>query len=136
MKRRPPRSTRTDTLFPYTTLFRSLAARLALRHGHAANSAGGSHHAQAATGAGYCVFNDLAIAATRLLPEGDAARILILALDVHQGDGTALLLAGRPDVLPLSAHAAATYPARKAESSLHHALPARLAPPPHPAHPR
>ena len=100
-----------------------LAARLALRHGHPANSAGGSHHAQAATGAGYCVFNDLAIAANRLLAEGDAARILILDLDVHQGDGTALLLAGRPDVFTLSAHAEANYPARKVESSLDIALP-------------
>ncbi|KAK0329659.1 hypothetical protein LTR94_035883, partial [Friedmanniomyces endolithicus] len=58
-----------------------LAAKLAMIHGYAANAAGGSHHALADTGAGYCVFNDLAIAANRLIAEGEAARILILDLD-------------------------------------------------------
>jgi len=57
------------------------AARLARIHGFAANSAGGSHHALADSGAGYCVFNDLAIAANRLIAEGEADRILILDLD-------------------------------------------------------
>jgi acetoin utilization deacetylase AcuC-like enzyme len=79
-----------------------LAAKLALSHGYAANSAGGSHHALAVTGAGYCVFNDLAVAANRLIEEGDAKRILILDLDVHQGDGTAALTAGRGDMFTLS----------------------------------
>src|SRR3546814_16288239 len=68
-----------------------LAARLALRHCHAAHSAGGSHHAQAATGAGYSVLNALEIAAKRMLAEGDAAHHLILDFDVPSGDGTALL---------------------------------------------
>lgn len=99
------------------------AARLAIVHGYAANSAGGSHHALADTGAGYCVFNDLAIAAHRLIAEGDAKRILILDLDVHQGDGTAALLAGRPDIFTLSLHAERNFPARKARSSLDVALP-------------
>jgi acetoin utilization deacetylase AcuC-like enzyme len=94
------------------------AARLALRHGFAANAAGGSHHALADTGAGYCVFNDLAIAANRLIAEGDAQRILILDLDVHQGDGTAALTAGRDDIFTLSLHAERNFPARKARSSL------------------
>ncbi|KEY97567.1 histone deacetylase, partial [Sphingomonas sp. BHC-A] len=67
-----------------------LAARLAMRHGYAANAAGGSHHALPGSGAGYCVFNDLAIAANRLIAEGDARRILILDLDVHQGVSTAV----------------------------------------------
>jgi acetoin utilization deacetylase AcuC-like enzyme len=100
-----------------------LAARLALRHGYAANSAGGSHHALADTGAGYCVFNDLAIAANRLIEEGDAARILILDLDVHQGDGTAALTAGRGDIFTLSIHAEKNFPTRKARSTLDIALP-------------
>ena len=100
-----------------------LAAKLALEHGYAANSAGGSHHALADTGAGYCVFNDLAVAANRLLAEGDARRILILDLDVHQGDGTAMLLAGREDVFTLSIHAAKNFPVRKARSSLDVELP-------------
>lgn len=95
-----------------------LAAKLALAHGYAANSAGGSHHARAETGAGYCVFNDLAVAANRLIAEGDARRVMILDLDVHQGDGTALLMAGREDVFTLSVHADRNFPARKAMSSL------------------
>lgn len=94
-----------------------LAAKLALEHGYAANSAGGSHHALADTGAGYCVFNDLAIAANRLLAEGDARRILIVDLDVHQGDGTAALTAGRPDIFTFSIHAERNFPVRKARSS-------------------
>ncbi|WP_174292599.1 histone deacetylase family protein [Sphingomonas bacterium] len=94
------------------------AARLALAHGFAANGAGGSHHALADTGAGYCVFNDLAIAANRLLAEGEAGRILILDLDVHQGDGTAALTAGKPAIFTLSLHAERNFPARKQRSTL------------------
>lgn len=95
-----------------------LAAKLALEHGYAANSAGGSHHALADTGAGYCVFNDLAVATNRLIAEGDVRRILILDLDVHQGDGTASLLAGRSDIMTVSVHAEKNFPVRKARSSL------------------
>lgn len=95
-----------------------LAAKLAMIHGYAANAAGGSHHALYDTGAGYCVFNDLAIAANRLIAQGDAARILILDLDVHQGDGTAALLAGRGDIFTLSIHAEKNFPVRKARSTL------------------
>lgn len=100
-----------------------LAARLALRHGYAANSAAGSHHALHDTGAGYCVFNDLAVAANRLLAEGHARRILIVDLDVHQGDGTASLTAGREDVFTFSIHAERNFPVRKARSGLDVALP-------------
>ena len=100
-----------------------LAAKLAMEHGYAANSAAGSHHALADTGAGYCVFNDLAVAANRLLEEGDANRIVIVDLDVHQGDGTASLLAGREDVFTFSMHAEKNFPVRKARSSLDIALP-------------
>ena len=94
------------------------AARLARVHGYAANSAGGSHHALVDTGAGYCVFNDLVIAANRLLAEGEATRILVIDLDVHQGDGTAALTSARDDVFTLSLHAAKNFPARKATSTL------------------
>lgn len=100
-----------------------LAARLALEHGYAANTAGGSHHALHDTGAGYCVFNDLALAAHRLLAEGHARRVLIVDCDVHQGDGTASLLAGREDVATYSIHAAKNFPARKARSTLDVPLP-------------
>lgn len=95
-----------------------LAAQLALRHGFAANSAGGSHHALADTGAGYCVFNDLAIAAVRLVEEGSVDRLLVVDCDVHQGDGTAALLAGRPGIATYSIHADKNFPARKARSTL------------------
>lgn len=99
-----------------------LAAQLARRHGYAANSAAGSHHALHDTGAGYCVFNDLAVTANRLIAEGHAARVLIVDLDVHQGDGTASLTAGREDIFTLSLHAEKNFPVRKARSSLDIAL--------------
>jgi acetoin utilization deacetylase AcuC-like enzyme len=98
-----------------------LAARLALAHGFAANTAGGSHHALADTGAGYCVFNDLAIAAVRLAEEG--LRVVVVDVDVHQGDGTAALTAGRPGIATYSIHAEKNFPARKARSTLDVPLP-------------
>ncbi|WP_097064165.1 histone deacetylase family protein [Sphingomonas guangdongensis] len=98
-----------------------LAARLAISRGFAANTAGGSHHALGDTGAGYCVFNDLAIAAVRLAEEG--RRVLIVDVDVHQGDGTAALTAGRPDIATYSIHAEKNFPVRKARSTLDVALP-------------
>lgn len=100
-----------------------LAAQLAMEHGYAANSAAGSHHALHDTGAGYCVFNDLAVCANRLIAEGDARRVLIVDCDVHQGDGTASLMAGREDVFTFSIHAEKNFPVRKARSSRDIALP-------------
>jgi acetoin utilization deacetylase AcuC-like enzyme len=100
-----------------------LAATLALERGFAANTAGGSHHALATTGAGYCVFNDLALAAVRLIEEGSVERILIVDCDVHQGDGTAALTAGRPGIATYSIHAEKNFPARKARSTLDVPLP-------------
>ena len=100
-----------------------LAAKLALERGFAANSAGGSHHALATTGAGYCVFNDLAIAAIRLVEERTVERVLIVDCDVHQGDGTAALTAGRPGIATYSIHAERNFPARKACSTLDVPLP-------------
>jgi acetoin utilization deacetylase AcuC-like enzyme len=115
-----PRVARRALLSPGGTW---LAARLALRLGYAANAAGGSHHALYDTGAGYCVFNDLVIAAHRLIAEGDARRILIVDLDVHQGDGSAALAAGRDDIVTFSMHADKNFPARKAVSDLDVPLP-------------
>lgn len=100
-----------------------LAAHLALEHGYAANSAAGSHHALHDTGAGYCVFNDLAVAANRLIAERTVQRILIVDLDVHQGDGTASLTADREDVFTFSMHGEKNFPARKARSNLDIGLP-------------
>ncbi|MGN6278676.1 MAG: histone deacetylase family protein [Sphingomonas sp.] len=93
------------------------AALTAIERGFAANSAGGSHHALADTGAGFFVFNDLAIAAVRLVEEGRAGCVLIVDCDVHQGDGTAALTAGRHDVSTYSIHAEKNFPVRKARST-------------------
>ncbi|WP_198670645.1 histone deacetylase [Oceanicella sp. SM1341] len=100
-----------------------LAARLALEHGLACNLAGGSHHAGPLRGAGYCVFNDVAFAARSLLDEGMVRRILVVDLDVHQGDGTARIFEGDGDVTTFSLHAEANYPREKARSSLDIGLP-------------
>ena len=73
-----------------------LATKLAIKNGVACNTAGGSHHANYDGGAGYCVFNDVAVAAQYLLDRGLAGRILIVDLDVHQGNGNACLLYTSP----------------------------------------
>jgi acetoin utilization deacetylase AcuC-like enzyme len=99
------------------------AAQLALRHGFAANGAGGSHHAGPEGGAGYCVLNDLAIAALRLLAERSVRRVAVVDLDVHQGDGTARILAGVAGAFTLSVHAERNFPVRKAASDLDVGLP-------------
>lgn len=99
-----------------------LAARLALDHGIACNAAGGSHHARHAQGAGFCTFNDVAVALRSLLGEGAISRALVVDLDVHQGDGTAEILMGESRVFTFSMHAAKNYPVRKAASDLDIAL--------------
>ena len=91
-----------------------LTARLALEHGLACNTAGGSHHAFAGFGAGFCVFNDVAVAARLLLDEGAVRRVLVVDLDVHQGDGTAAMLADEPRAFTLSVHCRTNYPGAKA----------------------
>ncbi|KAL4515080.1 hypothetical protein Ndes2526B_g03607 [Nannochloris sp. 'desiccata'] len=100
-----------------------LTAELALEHKIAVNTAGGTHHAFAAYGSGFCILNDLAITAESLLTRGACRRILILDLDVHQGDGTASLFQNRSDVFTLSIHAANNFPARKQSSHLDIGLP-------------
>lgn len=101
----------------------TLAARLALEHGIAVNLAGGSHHAGPQRGAGFCVFNDVAVAARALLDEGHVSRILVVDCDVHQGDGTAAIFANDPAVFTLSLHAEKNYPVRKQASDLDFGLP-------------
>ncbi|HSM35327.1 MAG TPA: histone deacetylase [Longimicrobiales bacterium] len=98
------------------------AARWALREGASANLAGGTHHARADRGAGFCVFNDVAVAARAVLAEGLARRVLIVDLDVHQGEGTAAIFAGDRDVFTFSVHAARNFPFRKETSDLDIAL--------------
>lgn len=100
-----------------------LAARLALEHGIACNAAGGSHHARRAQGAGFCTFNDVAVASLLLLADHAAQNILIVDLDVHQGDGTAEILADEPRTFTFSMHGERNYPVRKMVSDLDVALP-------------
>ena len=100
-----------------------LAARLALQEGLACNSAGGSHHARADQGAGFCVFNDVAVAASVLLAEGVVKQILVVDLDVHHGDGTALIFQGEPRVFTFSMHCDDNWPLEKPPSDLDFALP-------------
>jgi acetoin utilization deacetylase AcuC-like enzyme len=103
-----------------------LAARLALKHGLACNTAGGSHHARRAQGAGFCTFNDVGVAASALVAERAVRRALVIDLDVHQGDGTADIFAGEPRVFTFSMHAANNYPTRKIASDLDVELPDAL----------
>lgn len=98
------------------------AARCAARDGVSANLAGGTHHAHRARGEGYCVFNDVAVAARVALREGLARRVLVVDLDVHQGNGTASIFVGEPDVFTLSLHGAGNYPFSKVESDIDVAL--------------
>ena len=95
-----------------------LAAQLALNEGLACNTAGGSHHAFANSGNGYCVFNDVAVAAKKLITEHYIKNILIFDLDVHQGDGTAKIFENDENVFTLSIHSKKNYPLNKQLSNL------------------
>lgn len=95
-----------------------LTADLALRQGLACNTAGGTHHAFPAYGSGFCIFNDLAIAARRMQTLGLTQTLLIVDLDVHQGDGTALIFEDDPGVFTFSMHCAANFPGTKQRSDL------------------
>ncbi len=99
------------------------ACRAALQEGIAVNLAGGTHHAFADRAEGYCVFNDSAVAARVMQAEGRARQVVIVDCDVHQGNGTAAILAGDPSVFTLSIHAARNFPFTKQRSDLDVDLP-------------
>jgi acetoin utilization deacetylase AcuC-like enzyme len=99
------------------------AARAALDDGVAANLAGGTHHGFADRGEGFCVFNDVAVAARVLQRDGAARRIAVVDLDVHQGNGTAAIFAGDASVFTFSMHGDKNFPFRKEMSDLDVALP-------------
>ena len=95
-----------------------LASKLAINYGIACNTAGGSHHANFNEGAGYCVFNDVAVAAEYLLDRGLAGKILIVDLDVHQGNGNSDIFRNNQNVFTFSMHSRSNYPAKKSISDL------------------
>ena len=95
-----------------------LASKLAINYGLACNTAGGSHHANFDSGAGYCVFNDVAVAAKYLLDRNLAKKILILDLDVHQGNGNSDIFKNNKNVFTFSMHSKTNYPSKKSISDL------------------
>ena len=95
-----------------------LTTFLALEYGLASNTAGGSHHAFAEEGAGFCIFNDVAVALSLLLDEKRIQRALVVDLDVHQGDGTAKIFEDNENVFTFSMHCRTNFPARKQKSDL------------------
>lgn len=100
-----------------------LTAQLALKQGLACHLAGGTHHAHYDFGSGFCIFNDLAFAAKQLLASGAVERLLIFDCDVHQGDGTAAMLADEPRAFTCSIHCEKNFPVRKQKSDLDVGLP-------------
>ncbi|MCC7437459.1 MAG: histone deacetylase [Armatimonadetes bacterium] len=94
------------------------AARAALKQGVAGNLAGGTHHAFRDYGEGYCVFNDIAVAALALLAEGAVRRVVVVDLDVHQGNGTAAILGNDPRMFTFSIHGQKNFPFTKIPSTL------------------
>jgi acetoin utilization deacetylase AcuC-like enzyme len=100
-----------------------LAVELALQYGLAASTAGGTHHAFADFGSGFCIFNDLAVAARHAQHTLGIRRLLIVDLDVHQGDGSASILADDPNLFTLSLHCGDNFPFRKQSSDLDIELP-------------
>ncbi|QQD17380.1 histone deacetylase [Spongiibacter nanhainus] len=103
-----------------------LTAQLALRYGLACHLAGGTHHAHREFGSGFCVFNDLAVAATAMVERQQVKKVLIFDCDVHQGDGTASILSDQKRVFTCSIHAEKNFPARKALSDLDVPLPSGM----------
>ncbi|MCH8536607.1 MAG: histone deacetylase [Alkalimonas sp.] len=102
-----------------------LAAELAMKQGIALHLSGGYHHAFFAEGSGFCLFNDLVFAARSMQQQG-VKRILIFDLDVHQGDGTALLLEDDPSIITCSVHCEKNFPYRKQQSDWDLSLPATI----------
>lgn len=94
------------------------AALFAMQHGIAMNVAGGTHHAYRDRGEGFCLYNDIAIAARCLLDAGRVQKVLVVDLDVHQGNGTASIFENDPRVFTFSMHGAHNYPLHKEKSDL------------------
>ncbi|MEM8642505.1 MAG: histone deacetylase [Cyanobacteria bacterium P01_G01_bin.54] len=103
-----------------------LTAHLALEFGIACNTAGGTHHAFPDYGAGFCIFNDLAVTARVMQQLGRVQTLLIIDLDVHQGDGTAWIFREDPTVFTFSMHCEVNFPGRKQQSDLDVPLPEGL----------
>ncbi|KAF0030033.1 hypothetical protein F2P81_016764 [Scophthalmus maximus] len=96
-----------------------LAAQVALQRGLACSTAGGTHHAFPGYGSGFCLINDLAVAAKYLMGNSSPKRkVLIVDLDVHQGDGTAFIFKEEPSVFTFSVHCGKNFPLRKQQSDL------------------
>ncbi|MCL4156683.1 UNVERIFIED_CONTAM: hypothetical protein GTU68_061316, partial [Idotea baltica] len=95
-----------------------LTCLLALQHGLACHLAGGTHHAHRDFASGYCIFNDMAVAALCLLQQKKVQRVLIFDCDVHQGDGTATILQNVPEIVTCSIHCEKNFPQRKATSDI------------------
>lgn len=103
-----------------------LTAELAISHGRALNLTGGYHHAFAEFGSGFCLFNDLYLAAHRMLSHSGIDKVLIIDLDVHQGDGTAKLAQQNNQIVTLSLHGEKNFPHRKQTSDMDVPLPKYL----------
>lgn len=95
-----------------------LSAQYALKYGMACHLAGGTHHAHHDFGSGFCIFNDLAVTALALIRSKKANKVLIFDCDVHQGDGTATILANEENCITCSIHCEKNFPARKAQSDI------------------
>ncbi len=100
-----------------------LTSELALQHGVACHLAGGTHHAHPSHGSGFCIFNDLAVAALAMIESGRVKKILILDCDVHQGDGTIAFFKDSTNITPVSWHCEENYPQIKQTAGINIAIP-------------
>jgi acetoin utilization deacetylase AcuC-like enzyme len=100
-----------------------LTSELALKYGLACHLAGGTHHAHPTHGSGFCIFNDLAVAALALIQSGKAKKVLILDCDVHQGDGTIAFFGNNENIIPVSWHCEENYPQVKKTAGINIAIP-------------
>ncbi|MFT4574927.1 MAG: acetoin utilization deacetylase AcuC-like enzyme [Marinomonas primoryensis] len=100
-----------------------LTSELALQHGVACHLAGGTHHAHPSHGSGFCIFNDLAVAALAMIESGRVKKILILDCDVHQGDGTIAFFKDSTNIIPVSWHCEENYPQIKQTAGINIAIP-------------
>ncbi|WP_239495543.1 histone deacetylase [Marinomonas primoryensis] len=100
-----------------------LTSELALQHGMACHLAGGTHHAHPSHGSGFCIFNDLAVAALAMIESGKANKILILDCDVHQGDGTIAFFKDSTNIIPVSWHCEENYPQIKQTAGINIVIP-------------